>query len=365
LQANCYDGLHRHVQQINLDETRDYFYSDAWQVLEEDSSGLSLSSSSSSSSPTVVSRQFVWGERYVDDLLLRNRRSLGSLDDSIDEQFYPMSDPNWNVTGIANAAGLIQERFSYDAYGKSAVLTGSFNSCSSSSYTWETRYASYRQDTTSELIYVRSREMHALVGGWLSRDPIGFAGDPQNLYRYVRNRPIDRIDPFGEVEFDITPGKVESMDWYESKLAGGGEVGRTVIVKLAAPWKGQPAECGKKGQVKFTVRAELHIRIDSAEIKKTRFSKAKAYGHEQVHVDNMITIIKREAKVFEDVEAKTFDTPAEANAAAKEAVAAFDKAVHDAYDLDAKHEGKDPMSPPKGGGVQPKGTMPAKPKGTE
>ena len=36
------------------------------------------------------------------------------------------------------------------------------------------------------------------VGGqFVSEDPIGFAGDPSNLYRYVGNRPTDRIDPDG------------------------------------------------------------------------------------------------------------------------------------------------------------------------
>ena len=45
-----------------LDETRHFYYSDQWQVIEErvDSS-------------TDPERQFAWGIRYVDDLVLRDR----------------------------------------------------------------------------------------------------------------------------------------------------------------------------------------------------------------------------------------------------------------------------------------------------
>jgi RHS repeat-associated protein len=35
------------------------------------------------------------------------------------------------------------------------------------------------------------------LGRWLSEDPIGFAGDPWNLYRYVGNAPTNATDPTG------------------------------------------------------------------------------------------------------------------------------------------------------------------------
>ena len=35
------------------------------------------------------------------------------------------------------------------------------------------------------------------VGRWMSQDPIGFHGDPSNVYRYVNNSPTNWIDPFG------------------------------------------------------------------------------------------------------------------------------------------------------------------------
>jgi RHS repeat-associated protein len=35
------------------------------------------------------------------------------------------------------------------------------------------------------------------VGSWLSEDPISFDGGDANLYRYVANRAVDRVDPSG------------------------------------------------------------------------------------------------------------------------------------------------------------------------
>jgi len=47
------------------------------------------------------------------------------------------------------------------------------------------------------LIYVRRRVYDPRNGRWISRDPIGFAGGDVNLYRYVGNNPVNRVDPSG------------------------------------------------------------------------------------------------------------------------------------------------------------------------
>lgn len=41
------------------------------------------------------------------------------------------------------------------------------------------------------------RHYDASVGRWLSKDPILFNGGDTNLYGYVMNDPINKIDPFG------------------------------------------------------------------------------------------------------------------------------------------------------------------------
>ena len=50
---------------------------------------------------------------------------------------------------------------------------------------------------TEDLYYYRARYYDPKTGRFLSRDPIGFAGGDVNLYRYVRNNPINFRDPYG------------------------------------------------------------------------------------------------------------------------------------------------------------------------
>jgi RHS repeat-associated protein len=42
-----------------------------------------------------------------------------------------------------------------------------------------------------------NRWYDAVVGRWLSQDPIGFGGGDANLYRYVQNDPTNAADPAG------------------------------------------------------------------------------------------------------------------------------------------------------------------------
>jgi RHS repeat-associated protein len=211
-----------------------------------------------------------------------------------------------------------------------------------------------------------NRYYNPAIGRWLSEDPIGFAAGDVNLNRFVGNAPTNAIDPTGQVEFAITPDKVPSMEWHSSKLGGKGKVGETRIAHLSVPWKAMGAGCDGGGKLSFTVTADLQIHLDLDELaKQRRVSRATAYGHEQVHVANMITIFKREAKIFEEVEEKTFYDKDVAKTAAEQAIKKFETAVHAAYKIDQAHLGKDPKSPPAGAGVPAQGKMPISPKKPE
>ena len=45
--------------------------------------------------------------------------------------------------------------------------------------------------------YVRARYLDVQAGRWVSRDPIGYDGGDWNLFRYVGNEVIGRVDPSG------------------------------------------------------------------------------------------------------------------------------------------------------------------------
>jgi len=179
-----------------LDETRHFYYNRQWQCLEERIDGS-----------TKADRQFVWGLRYIDDLILRDRNAdenystgdLGKSSSGLEERLYALQDPNWNVAAISDTTGTIAERYAYDAYGRPTVLTGTFGSRASSSYAWETRYAGYRLDAETNDYHVRNRNLQSHLGRWDRSDPGGFAGHDNNLKRYAHNRPVGSTDPRGLV----------------------------------------------------------------------------------------------------------------------------------------------------------------------
>ena len=193
-----YDGLGRRIIKVTYDsgspdETRHYYYSAAWRILEErvDSS-------------TAADRQFVWGQRYIDDLILRDRDTdsgatgnLGFTGSGLDERLYCLQDANYNTTALTNSSGVVQERVVYTAYGTPTFLDSNWaNVSTTSSKDWEVLFAGYRHDSETGLYQVRNRYYHAELGRWLSRDPLGYI-DGMNLYEYVMSSPVDIVDPMG------------------------------------------------------------------------------------------------------------------------------------------------------------------------
>ena len=153
-----------------------------------------LERSTRTGTSTNAERQFVWGLRYIDDLVLRDRDTTGS--GTLNERLYGLQDPNWNMVALADSTGAVQERYSYDAYGIVTFLTPSFGVRFTSAFAWETLYAGYRRDNETALFSVRNRVLDPFVG-WLERDSSGRLTDDANLYRYCGNGPIARIDPDG------------------------------------------------------------------------------------------------------------------------------------------------------------------------
>ena len=178
------EGPHRRRLRSGALSYRHYYYSSQWQILEE----------RTAPAPTVAGRQFVWGLRYIDELILRDRSVNGVLN----ERLYALQDANWNVTSICDPTGIIQERYAYSAYGVVQFLDANLNALASSAYSWETLYCGYRYDAAVGLYLARNRRLNSALGCWVSRDQPA-SGRPGEEYAYSASSPVSATDPSGQI----------------------------------------------------------------------------------------------------------------------------------------------------------------------
>ena len=99
---------------------------------------------------------------------------------------YYQVDHLGSTRALTDASGNVVERVSYDSFGNG---TGSVRT--------RYGYTGRERDELTGLYYYRARWYDAQVGRFISEDPIGFNGRDVNLYVYVRNNPVNLIDPEG------------------------------------------------------------------------------------------------------------------------------------------------------------------------
>ena len=201
-----YDGLRRRIihKAYNtgvLNHTKHLYYNNNWQLLEE--------RRDSNTSPT---KQYIWGTRYIDDLVIRDH----DTDDNgtLNERLYALQDTNWNVTSYVNESGIIQERYIYNAYGTVTFLDANFGVISSSVVEPDHLYAGYNFDADVEMYHVRNRVYHPTIGTWLQRDPIGYDAGDVSLLRYVGSVSISYLDPLGlKFEYNFNSFRLGFAVW--------------------------------------------------------------------------------------------------------------------------------------------------------
>jgi RHS repeat-associated protein len=99
--------------------------------------------------------------------------------------YAPLHDFSGNIIALISSEGQIDECFAMDAFGKEKYKKYSSNP-------W--RYCSKR--TEEGLIFFGKRFYDPSLKRWLTPDPTGFS-DGSNLYLYVLNSPLNRLDLFG------------------------------------------------------------------------------------------------------------------------------------------------------------------------
>ena len=100
-------------------------------------------------------------------------------------------DPLGSTVALLDNTQTPTDTFSYWPYGENNARTG----------TTATPFqfvgtAGYFRDSGTRT-YVRARTLDTAAGRWITNDPIGFAGDDWNLYRYAWNEVTSIIDASG------------------------------------------------------------------------------------------------------------------------------------------------------------------------
>jgi RHS repeat-associated protein len=177
-----YDGRNRRNFKITYSggvpvEGRTFYFTDNWQDIEE-RVGTS----------TSMDKQYVWGIRYVDELVGR--------DDATPQRLYACQDANFNLTAITDTSGAVEERYLFDPYANRTILNSSWGVISSSSYDEVIGYQGLTLDVESGLVQNRLRILHPPLGRFTCRDLLKYKDGP-SLYGYVSGNPVIHVDPFG------------------------------------------------------------------------------------------------------------------------------------------------------------------------
>ncbi|MEX2558485.1 MAG: RHS repeat-associated core domain-containing protein [Pirellulales bacterium] len=271
-----------------------------------------------------------------------------------------MTDLIGSVRQIVNKMGTSTlYAASYDSFGNIASQTGTGD---------RFKYAARELEAAIDLYHNRARWYDPRIGRFTGEDPIGFEGGDANLFRYVGNNPTNATDPLGLAELDLTPGDVDSMDWYlykapAPKKGEGQQIAKTYTNTTGFPQVQEGKQGGKstgKYKVKFNITADAKIQIDPAKVGKSKFTLEEAYGHEQQHVKVFITEMQKMKEKLEESEDTVYGSKEEAEKAGKTILEAALKEAKEAEKMDEKH--MHPDGPKKGIPYDPIGTMPEEPK---
>jgi RHS repeat-associated protein len=169
-----YNGLNQRTKKTVGTTVTKSFFNEKWQEVE------------SITNNQVTS--YVWGLRYIDDLVLREKDN---------ERLYSLADSNWNVIAICDVTGDVQERYTYDTFGKRNIFDTDFMAKTGSDYNWNRGFTGQVLDIETGMMLYRRRFYNAILGRFVQREPIGYKTGDYNLMRYVRNKITNHTDPLG------------------------------------------------------------------------------------------------------------------------------------------------------------------------
>lgn len=150
------------------------------------------------------------------------------------EWYAPLHDHNGNVSTLVDSTtGNVFESYRYTAFGEEFLYDQWERKTLTSENPW--RFASKRKDFHTLWIAFGRRDYDPTLGRWITPDPQGFE-DGSNLYAYVHNNPLTRIDLWGLEAQKKAEGHWiwKNRAWvHSSRLQRTNKFSRQVIGKIA------------------------------------------------------------------------------------------------------------------------------------
>ncbi len=146
-------------------------------------------------------------------------------DEVVGEGFlWTLSDHLGSIRDLTDSDGNLVNHIQYDSFGNIVAQT---DAAISTLFGFTGR----ERDTETGLSYYRARYYDPASGRFLSEDPVGFAADDPNLYRYAANNPVSFVDPQGTTAWSMIGGgligfggSLEYATWFQGVVDRYGNV---------------------------------------------------------------------------------------------------------------------------------------------
>jgi RHS repeat-associated protein len=192
-----YDGLNRQIMRdvtVNGVTTRLQIVYDGWQAISEYDGNNNLQAC------------YLFGAG-PDEMLAR----FGGVSDLV----WYHRDGRGNVTRLSDSNGSWSERYVYDLEGN-VTIYDPWGNLRSQPYN-NNRFLFQNRDYIKEggIYDYRNRFYSPQINRFLQPDPMGFAGDATNVYRFLENNVVNLADPTGLDAVSV------GDDWYRYVVFGG------------------------------------------------------------------------------------------------------------------------------------------------